>query len=422
MADGSELRPVEPRKEETVLSSLFLLERTVRSHGASHPLARQIAGRLAQAIHDAGLPFSLQFVGAAVFRDLSLLPVSLQVYKQLEELSRTLRNLGVDELSFQAVPDVPDLVRFGEVLAKGASKASDVLDQVTIPGLTWREIEGARWGLDTDAVDPDIYTSAQVALAIADAEQLVAVHDGPWDWGTGLAVVRRLDRAFRISPAATERALEIRPEGWSVARRAVSMSLRVLTVLDGVGATRVVRRAVTHASLALAAQGLRPRGGDAIVPAAEALLPRLVTARGFTRSGIEPHRLRTTALVHRFHPEFASMRKTPCILHLVLIAYELERRRCPEGTDFDLTSGDLLAVAVHEASTRYDPGFVRLIIDAAGRIPIGAHVRLDDGRTGVVLLTNPSAPRLPKVLVGAQVVTPTSPVSLVSPARRGGDA
>lgn len=421
MADGSERGPVERRKEEGLLSSLFLLERTVRSHGAGHPLAGQIAARLAQSIHDAGLPLSLQFVGAAVFRDMTLVPVSLQVYKQLEELSKTLRNLGVDELNFAGIPTVPDLVRFGEALAKGASKATDSLEHMTIPGLTWREIEGARWGLDTEAVDPDIYTATQVGLAVVAAEDLVKDRDGPWDWATGLSVVRRMDRAFRVSPGATQRALELRSEGWSVARRAVSMSQRVLTVLDAVGATRVVRRAVTHAALALACQGLRPRSGDAIVPTAEALLPRLVTSRGFTRSGVEPHRLRTTALVHRFHSRYASLRKTPCILHLVLIAYELERRRCPEGTHFDLTSGDLLALAVQEASTRYDPGFVRLIVDAAGRIPIGAHVRLADGRTGVVLLANPSAPRLPKVLVGAQVVTPTAPVSLVSPARRTGD-
>jgi hypothetical protein len=420
MVGGLERGPAERRKEEILLGALFLLERTVRSHGSSHPLARQIAGRLAQAIHDAGPPFSLQFVGAAAFRDMSLLPVSLRVYKQLEELSRNLRNLGVDELTFDAVPAIPDLVRLGEALSQAGPKAMDTLDHLSIPGLSWREIEGARWGLDTEDADPDIYTATQVALAVADAERLAADRDGPWDWGTGLAVIRRTDRAFRVSPEATERALTIQPEGWSVARRAVSMSLRVLAVLDGVGATRGVRRAVTHAALALATQGLRPRGGEAIVPAAETLLPRLVTSRGFTRTGVEPHRLRTTALVHRFHSRYAALRKTPCILHLVLIAYELERRRCPEGTDFDLTSGDLLALAVQEAGSRYDPGFVRLIVDAAGRIPVGAHVRLADGRTGVVLLTNPSAPRLPKVLVGAQVVTPSSPVTLVSPARREG--
>ncbi len=422
MADGTRHGPAERRKEEDLLGSLFLLERTVRTHGGSHPLARQIAGRVAQSIHDAGVPLSLQFVGTAVFRDLSLVPVSLQSYKQVEELSQTLRNLGIDELTFSAVPNVADLVRFGEALARAASTKSDALDQVVIPNLSWRAIEGARWGLDTDELDPDIYTSTQVGLAIADAGRLVAGRDGPWDWAAGLAVVRRLDRAFRVSPSATKRALEVRAEKWSLARRAVSASHRVLAVLDTVGTTRVVRRAVTHGALALAVQGLHTRGGDPIVPAAEELLPRLVTSQGFTRAGVEPHRLRTIALVNRFTPEYAKLRKTPCILHLLLIAYELERRRCPEGTDFDLTSGDLLALAVHEAGTRYDAGFVRLIVDTAGRIPVGAHVRLTDGRTGVVLLTNPAAPRLPKVLIDAQVLTPTSPVSLVSPARREGVA
>ncbi|MFH1530989.1 MAG: hypothetical protein ABIK09_09690 [Pseudomonadota bacterium] len=421
MVHGAERGPDERGKEEALLGSLVLLERTVRSHGTSHPLARQIAGRLAQSIHDAGVPLSLQFVGAAVFRDLSLVPISLQLYKQLVELSRSLRNLGVDELTFDAVPGVSDLVRLGDALTRGAAKASDALGSLAIGGMSWRAFEGARWGLDTEMVDPDIYTATQVALAVVDAEHLVAGRDKPWDWARGLAVVRRLDRAFRVSPPATERALEIFAEGWSVARRAVSAGHRALAVLDNLGATRVVRRAVTHGTLALAVQGLRPRGGEPIVPSAQTLLPRLVTPRGFTRTGVEPHRLRVAALVHRFHPEYAQLRKTPCILHLVLIAYELERRRCPKGTDFDLTSGDLLALAVQEAGVRYDPGFVHLVVETAGRIPVGAHVRLADGRAGIVLSTNPTAPRLPKVLVAAQVVTPTSPVSLISPFRRTGD-
>ena len=420
MADTTGQNPVPRQKEEEkLIASLFLLERTLRSHGAAHPLARQIAGRLAESIHEVGPPFSLQFMGAAVFRDLTLLPVSLQTYKQVVDLSDSLRNLGVNELTFDNIPALTDLIHFGEALSRGSNTVSDALDTLAIPGLSWREIEGIRWGLDVEEVDPDIYTATQVALAVADTERLGLLPEDPWDWTAGLSVVRRLERAFQVNPAATARALEITQEGWSVARRAVSAAHRILAVLYSLGATRAVRRAASHGALALAVQGLQERGGTMIVPSAEALLPRLITSKGFTRTGVEPHRLRVDALIHRLHPEFSEHRNTTCILHLLLISYELERRRCPPGVTFDLTSGDLLALAAQEAGGRYDAGFVRLLIETAGQVPVGASVRLADGRIGLVLLANPSAPRLPKVLVGAQVMTPTEPVSLASPTQSG---
>ncbi len=414
MVDGPYRKPQENDEEGNLITALFLLERTLRSHGASHPLARQIARRFAESIFSTGLPFSLQFVGGAVFRDMKLLPVSLKTYKQVREISGCLRNLSVDELSFDNVPGLTELLRFGEAMASGSASTSDALDLLSINGLSWREIEGVRWGLEMEDVDPDIYTATQIAIAVADAERLALSLDGPWDWAKGIGIVRRIERAFRISPAATERSLEVIPEGWSVARRAVSAAHRTLVALNTVGVNRGICRATSHAILALAIQGLRKRGGNMIVPSAKALLPRLITSKGFTRTGIEPHRLRVDALVHRLLPEFAEQRKTPSIIHLVLISYELERRRCPPGTDFDLTSGDLLALAAQEAGVRYHAGFVRLLVETAGRIPVGAHVRLEDGRTGVVLLTNPNKPLYPKVLVGSQVMTPTAPVALVS--------
>ncbi|MBM4371167.1 MAG: hypothetical protein FJ098_05910 [Deltaproteobacteria bacterium] len=411
--DRSEALP----REEAVVAALFLLERTLRSHGASHPLARQVAARAGQSFHEAGLPFTLQFVGGGLFRDMALIPVSLRTYKQVVELSKTLRHLGVDELTFEQVPALSDLVRFGEALGQGAVAASDALAGVRIGGLSWRTIEGIRWGLDRENVDPEIYASAQVGLAVAEAEELVATRDGPWRWTRGLAVVRRLERGHEVSPAATRRALEVTPEGWSMARRAVCACYRTLSCLDHLGADRAIRRSGSHATLGLCVTGLGTRGGEMVVPAAEALLPRLVGTQGFTRAGVEPHRLRVNALVHRLHGQFAEQRRSPGILHLLLLAYDLERRRCPAGTDFDLTSGDLLALASQEADRRYHGAFVRLLLTLEGQLPAGAHVRLADGRSGVVLVPNPDDPLLPRVLVGRQVLTPVAPVSLISPVR-----
>ena len=265
-----------------------------------------------------------------------------------------------------------------------------------------------------EVVDPEVYTATQMALAVSDAEVLIRKREDPWEWGLGLAVVRRLERAVATSPPGLLRALEISADGWSVARRAVATTLRVMLVLNQLRTVLALRRAIAHATLALACQGLQPREGEPLTRASVGLMNRLLRTRSFSRTGIEPHRIRVDALVSQLMPENSEDRRLRSVLHLLLLAYDLERRRCPVDRDFDLTSGDLLAFAVQESTRRYDAGYVRVMIMSMGMLPTGTIVRLADGRVGVVIMPNAEQPLLPKVLVDKKIITPTAPVSMAS--------
>jgi hypothetical protein len=104
------------------------------------------------------------------------------------------------------------------------------------------------------------------------------------------------------------------------------------------------------------------------------------------------------------------------VTDLIELAYEMERARCPDGVRFDLTRGDLLAHAVALEGTRFDAEWVRTVIKICGAVPVGACVRLRDGRVGAVIEPGPPYnPWCPVVLIGRERVVTTEPVMLVPP-------
>jgi len=399
-----------------LLDGLFLLERTYGSHGVSHPLTSHVASQIEIVLNGLAMPFSIQFVGQAVFHNRILVPLDLKTFKQSTILGRAFENLGVNEMTFHAPPPLKEIIRLGEALAKGGVGPSEFLQTTHLTGISWQELEGVRWGVEMEVVDPEVYAATHVSLAVAECESLLEGKGEAWEWGRGLGVVRRLERTIDTSTAGTLRALDISQAGWSVARRCVSATLRVMLVLAQLDIVTGLRRSIAHSVLALACQGLRDRGGDPLVRAAEGLLHRLLRTQSFSRTGIEPHRVRVDALVHQLLPASSEDRRARSILHLILLAYDLERRRRPPGRDFDLTSADLLAFAVQESGRRYDAVYVKMLVVSTGMLPAGSLVKLADGRVGAVIVANPESPLLPRVLIGRQIVIPTEPVSLVSAA------
>jgi hypothetical protein len=73
------------------------------------------------------------------------------------------------------------------------------------------------------------------------------------------------------------------------------------------------------------------------------------------------------------------------VLDTIALAYEMERLRCPEHLDFDLTNADLWAAVASQAGIGYALEWVRALVDTFGAIPAGAWVRVDDGRHALVL-------------------------------------
>ena len=180
-----------------VVQAIFLLIRTVMSHGTEHPLTKRKANDLRKTIARADPPFSLQFVGPAFFKDMVLIPMDLKRFLFSMVLSKALKNSSINELSFLAVPDLETLLLFGVYLSEGVRGPSEALMDSRLDDIDWRDMDGANWGMSED-IEPEVYTTTMVALASADAEHLVTNREMKWDWSRGLGVIRRLERSTRV--------------------------------------------------------------------------------------------------------------------------------------------------------------------------------------------------------------------------------
>lgn len=403
-----------------VLERLFVLTKTVGAMGTTHPSALESAGMVRDALAAAKPPFSLQFVREATFRDRMLLPLDLEGFQRSQVLSRAVSNCGVQEVTFEALPESADLLQLAHVLARGAQGPTDWLESLVLNGISWREIAGAGWGAAAQAIDADLFAVTQLALAIAEAERLVGLRHEPWAWTAGVGVVRRLERALEVDSAAADRALELAPAPWSAGRRAVAVTLRVVAVLREVGAQAGTTRAAGHAAFVLGVHGMAPGlpgtvegKAPAFEEAAGLALPHLLETSMETAGGAARHRIRVCALLNAIHRRTAFHGRWVGAIGLLDVMYELERRRQNDRQKVQLSLADLLAGALAEADSKLDPGWLRALVATVGELPPGARVRLADGRVGVVLEAGPSGdPWRPIVLIQGQMVEPPQPVRL----------
>jgi hypothetical protein len=397
-----------------VVRELFVLMRTTSSHSSEHPLTIQSAVNLRDLLHAAQPPFSLQFVGKAVFRDTILLPMNLEAYDCAQIVGNAMKNLEVQEVTFERIPSVDDALRFGTAIARGMNGPSDVLGLLRIDGMRWREILNVA-GSDGELIDPSMFALTQITLALAEAERLPAATGESWPWVKGVSVIRRLERALAADSQAAIRVIDLAPGDWNVARRAVAAALDVLLVLRMLEVSNSTARAAAHAVLILGINGLRARGGVPLVLAAETALPAILRSPATSRGGVEPHRLRTSAILHGLvRPD---KKDGPRVIPLVDLCYELAKARTPEAVPFDLTRVDLLAMATAQAGRRFDAGWVSALITVCGVMPPGCFVLLPDGRIGTVMDAGDSGdPFRPRVMVDGVIFVPDAPLSPMSPA------
>ena len=407
------LAPTDVGATPAFLERLFILTKTVSTLGGQHPSALENAVAAREALAHAGPPFALQFVREATFRDRTLVSLDLEGFHRCQVLSKALSHCGVQELSFDRVPEVSALLRLSQILARGAQGPTDWLEHETLGGVSWREIAGAGWGAAARSIDPDLFAVTQVSLAIAETELLAADPRAPWRWPAGVGVVRRLERALDVDSNAADRALELAPAPWSPARRAVAVALRVVAVLREVGALAGTVRAAGHAALVIGVAGIRPGATATLEQAAGDGLARLLATAMDSASGGARHRIRVCALLHAIHKRTAFHGRWVGAIGLVDILYALEQRRQRPGQTAQLTLSDLLAEALADVSGRFDAAWLRAIVATVGELPPGARVRLADGRLGVVLEPGPSGQAWrPLVLIAGVVVEPQQPVRL----------
>jgi hypothetical protein len=392
-----------------VVDVLFRLMRGMSAHRRDHPFAIQMATETRACIEAAVPPMTLQFVAQGVFRSRHLVPLNLERYQRAAAVGAALHNLAVNELSFLTTPTIEDIVHFGTALARGSAGTSDALESLTIDSMRWRDLPAVTRDVSAEAVDPDVAAVSHLSIALDEAERGFA--DSSQQWMCAAAVVRRLELANGLDPAVVARALELGTTA-SPARRLVAANHWLARCLDGVGIATAPRRATARALAMLSFAGLGERGGLSTPLAAKAALDAVVQRTTLSSSGIEPLRLRVTALLHGCGHS-VQPRSLESLMHLL---YTLECERSPITTTFDLAQLDLLAVAAAGMGGRFDEAWVRVFITAVGALPVGAQVLLADGRVAIVTGTGPD-PFRPLVLVDGAIITPGHRVRLAEAQR-----
>ena len=217
----------------TLLERIFVLMKIIGSHGTTHPSTHEMASAALSALRQCRLPSALQFVREAVFYDRTLVPLDIEGFKRGQSLSQAMNHCGVHEVSFESGVDETALIAFFEVLSKGLVGPNDLLEQMRLPGISWREIPGAGWGAEAKPIDPDLFAVTQVSLAVADTDLLADAFGQPWNWAAGVSILRRLERAVEVDARAADRAVELVPVPWSAGRRAVAMPKSISFTTSG---------------------------------------------------------------------------------------------------------------------------------------------------------------------------------------------
>jgi hypothetical protein len=385
--------------EGQVLARLFGLLRSAGTHGIAHAQTLRHAEALTDAVARAGPPFTLQFVREAVFRDGVLLLLGPKNFARGRWMAGVLASAAADTLTLVRAPTPTSLLSFAAALrGSGPVPTAGVTDP---SALRLGRLE-AQLGVPAGVVDPALFASVELRRGIAQAAELG--RQGPWPWTLGMAVVRRAESAATASVAAAMRALEAAPGPRTVPRRALTAAFYAVLCTRTLGASATVQRTVAHGTLAVCIQALEDRAGAPLREASVALFPRLLATLDPLR--VDTHARRVCALVQDLSEDPSVPSPLRRVGGLVQLLYELERLRCPPGTEFDLAQVDLLSEAVRLCPSRLDPSWVRVLLQTLGALPPGARVRCPDGRDGVVLAPGRGGAR-PRVYVDGVVTEPS---------------
>jgi hypothetical protein len=354
-----------------LLRGLYVLMKMATLHGEGHPATVRHAEEMARGGEEA---WQLQFVRGGLFYGRQLIECDEETYEQGQEVGEALGRLGFEELSHQGKMEVSALCAMGGMLSRGMVGGASSLADHKIEGFAWREIEQTSWGEAQERVTPEVVSVSNVSLALSSVEMMEA---NPWSFRDGIGLVRRAQRAWEADAEAAWEALELAEARWTPRRRAWSAALGAWSLLARAGVGEGVCRVGAHAALALGVCGYEERGGVELevarARAVEAMASQLEGQSGY----LPPHVLRVMALL-------SGLRRRG-VGEVVELVWEMGRARSPQGVGFDLTRADLMARLAGQMGTMWSPGWVRIAVAEHGALPAGAHVRLGDGRLGVIV-------------------------------------
>lgn len=359
-----------------LVEGLFHVVKAVQLHTPNHPMARARADALTLMLANSDV-LTLGFFAGGGFLNFSLIPLDVESFERLTVIARPFHDAGLNELRIERQVSADDLLAFGVAWAAGMVGDTHALHEL-VGKVTCRSLASPSRGDGAETIDGDVAVVAEASLAVEHLEKVLANPSASWT--EQASAVRRLERLVIPRPEPAMVAFEhTRP---TVARRAVAAGLLTGCLLSRIGAARGGMRAAVHTALLLGCAGFRERDGVTAQAAADQAV-QFALAAPRARIGLEPHRIRVLALLHKFAS--SEDRTSAPIFEAIHLAYEIERLRCPTGLDFDLTNGDLWATIAADAGARFPLPWVRVLVHAFGATPPGAWVELPDGRRGVVL-------------------------------------
>ncbi len=390
-----------------LLDALFRTLRSVQMHGQHHP---QGIGAVADfvAVITPRLPVVVTFAAGGAFVDGTIVPINLEGWQRVKAVMEPLKTMVANELHFRVGLTAEEMMAVGVAWAEGARGNRFAIDELgALAGVGFRGLGSVSRGKNVEVVDRDVAVVAEAALAVRDAEGLQLETEA---WTQQALIVRRLERRVFEHPHPAMVAFEQSTP--TVPRRAISATVIAGALLRHLGASAAATRAGAHAALVMGLGGLQHRGGYGLVEARRRGL-QWVLADPWGRSGVEPHRLRVASLLLTTADSTTDAGGHP-ILDVTTLAYEVERRRCPEHLPFDLSNADLWAAVATRAGIDFKLRSLRALISCFGAVPAGAWVRLEDGRTALVL--GPDANGAPLLLLEGTPTPWTGVLTLLSAA------
>lgn len=208
----------------------------------------------------------------------------------------------------------------------------------------------------------DAFAAAQLALATAEIEQLLADREAAWNWVAGLHALERIERACEASARATARAAVGHPGRWTAAQRAVAAAWRTMAVLRRLQTDAATVRAASHATLALACAGLGEGPGLPAKDAAAPALARMLARRQGEADDFPRHRVRVCAILHALARAASDQERAVGVRPLFAWVHELERWRQPAGGAAPRTEAAVQQWALDEAGERLDARWARAVV------------------------------------------------------------
>ena len=369
------------------------------------------AGRCEEAFGKLGGSFRLQFVPPAVFCDGDLALVPPASLTELKQLQAALDVAGIGVVESQSPLAGEHWLGFAAGVVAAARGNRDALAQAPTGPLHFGRHPSARAGGDGKQVDLELYAHRLLRRAEGAIKALCTANVA-WSWPDATDAVRWIEQAHAANAAAAMRGLELTSEPWTVERSAASIALHTIRTLQILRVAPHTRRATAHVGIALATRGLIGGIGKPLVDAGTAAFDTLAAgwANPDHATDADAHQLHVLGLLKALHEDSPAHLRAGGPLPLLTVLYAAERHRISADADRRPSWGDLLAVVVEQIGAEIDGRWVAAVVKASGIIPIGASVRLQDGRVGIVAGPGPQSAMRPLVIVGNAYVTPDATV------------